>query len=445
MQPDGLAPRLHAETKIRPASAGRQVQQQPATGEGSQQTAVLAADAQERPHQSAAPHGVEDTAAGHSGSMHTGLAAPPRVAAPAADSDLDSLDRLIEAQQLGPPTLQCLAAQALVPPEAKEKTPAQALPDDVRAVVRVSPQDISQQLDDLCDVMGTPTDCSMSSLHCDVCSGGWAAARPGSTGSSSGSSKHCSICAARQRHAAAAHAHATVQTSGPVTPAGVSPQQQQQQQQQATRVMADCWAQTCTTADAAAGSSRPGTAGAAGSRERRPAATIGGKRRCVGADDSANGTMQQQGEGIADAGAGGDAGTDDDVSGLPWPEQLRRPNAYGKPCRRPVQAMRRHPAGKAGANKEVAAEAPPSRCQESSPKVGRRQLQQTAADGDLNRRMSALEAKVASWSVPQVQICCSHLYFSRLSLSICRSLAASFLLHDCFCVAYVHTRCTFSM
>jgi hypothetical protein len=410
LQPDGLVPRVHAETKIRPASAIRRVHRQAANGGNSHQTAELAAGALEQHHQSAAPRQAKATAAVHSSCVRAGIAAPPPIAAPAADSELDSLDRLIEAEQCGPPTLQCLAAQALVPPEAKATTPAQSPPDGAHAIMQISPQDISQQLDDLCNVTGTPTDCSTSSLHCDVCSGGWAAPRPQSTGSSNSSGRHCSICAARRRNAAAAHAHATVQTSGLATPAGASPQaqhQHQQQQQQATCATADCWAQTCTTADAAVGSSRPSTAEAAGSRERRPAATIGGKRRCVPADDSAPGTRQQQGGSPADAGANRDA--DADALELPWAEQLRRPHTHGKPRRWPVQAVRRHPAGKVGSDEAMATEAGESCCKDARPEAGhqQRQRQLPATDGDLSSRMSALEAKVASWSVPQVQSCCS--------------------------------------
>lgn len=396
LQPDGLRSRVHADAEVRPAFAARA--QVPASEHAHEQPtapppaggASALIQKQGAVHQHAAAPATRTSAIDMSMPF---TAPPPGSVAPAAGDELDSLDVLIAAEQQGPPSLQCLAAQALLPPQLPDLFPTLSpgtCSQPVANGVGGSPRHSPEQPVKLLDTMRSLTDCSTSSLQCDVCSGTWpgssAVARPGSSSNSS----DCSICAARQRTAAAAMASATVQTSQPASPARQSPSQQPVQR----TTTADCWAQTSTMADAAVGRSRPGTASGTRNRERKPAAVLGGKRRCVPADGSTADSKEQKSSADDGAAAAAAAPT---AAELPWAEQLRRTEVH----RQQKRPLRRRAPGRAGVAQTDAAEGAVR--PEAAADAATEQQQQTGyqTDNDLSRRMAALEAKVASWSIPQ--------------------------------------------
>lgn len=312
------------------------------------------------------PHCVADSAVGSS-----------------ADDDVDSLDALLARTQLGPPSLQRLAAEALLPGGMKPQVHAAhqlhsfSSPTAACGALHASG---GSSLSLAHAMAPSSTQCSSTeaSPGCGVCKSSGFVGVPSSRPDSAPSSSGCSICAARQRHAH--HTAGALQSGGqaqairsPVTRRCVS----------GRTATADCSAQTVNTADAASGASLLGMMAAAAahtaSRKRKPAAMSGAKRLCVPASSGATRPTQPAQSDAAAAAA----------ADLPWSEQLRRQQARRQP---PVGKAQPETAGAAAA---VADGLP------DSPRHPQEQVP-APAEGDLNRRMSALEAKVASWSLPQV-------------------------------------------
>lgn len=360
----------------------------------SQQLAATASAALERNIQQAAARADSGSPAAHAqiGPDPTVPAAQLHTAAEDA-CEVDSLDVLIAAGQCGPPSLQCIAAQALLPPTASG--PAAAADLSSRSMSMLNGMDRSVHHSPeagllTADAVHSPAGSSASSLQCDVCSGTWRHANgvgPGSSGSSG-----CSICAARQRHGTHLIS-AEVQTSRAASPDRAPAVRQAEQQGERQSITADCWARTAATADAAVGRSRPGTATGTGDRERKPAAMPSGKRRCVPAGDGAEAPPPQPEHKTGSA----------STAELPWPEQLRQadPPRQRKRALKPVgRGTFTRSGGEAGSIPSAAnAQAAPE------PAAGQQQPQAagSSVNEELSRRMTALEAKVASWSIPQVR------------------------------------------
>lgn len=339
-----------------------------------------------------------------------------------ADSHVDSLDALLAERQWGPPTLQRLAAEALLPAEMQRRR--QELAPQLLSSCRSSPAAVGAMRaagcldsspsfaplmaaqDPLMAAHEMTRSPSLASSSCDVCAekgsgccGAGSPSRPASASASSGGG--CSICAARQGHAghviAAGGVQASIRTPLPGAPPAVPVRHV------GGRIAtADCSAQTVTTADAASGPSQPGAAAAAAvkaaateeaaaaarpvaCRKRKPAAMSGGKRLCVPASGGTKSSVPPPSSGAAAAPA----------DELPWSEQLRRPQVRQQPRADRAGARKaKEPAGAAAAAEGRAPSSPEEAPSEQRPDA--------SADDDLSRRMSALEAKVASWSLPQV-------------------------------------------
>ncbi len=339
---------------------------------------------------------------------------PHRVAGSAAgsnaDDDVDSLDALLARTQLGPPSLQRLAAEALLPAGMKPQVHAAhqlrsfSSPTAAFGALHASGGS-SPSLAHAMAPSSTARSSSEASPGCGVCNGescGFArvpSSRPDSARSSSG----CSICAARQRHAH--HTVGALQSGGqairsPVTRRCIN----------GRTATADCSVQTFNTSDAASGASPPGMVAAAAaahtaSRKRKPASMSGAKRLCVPASSGATRPTQPAQSDAASAAA----------ADLPWSEQLRRQQARRQP---PVGKAQPETAGAAAAAADGLPDSP-RHPQEQAP---------APAEDDLRRRMLALEAKVASWSLPQV---CSdlsmmpHRAFAELAFECCHRNSSS--------------------
>ena len=284
----------------------------------------------------------------------TQCGADPPTTNAAEHTSPDSLAALA-AELSGPPSLQHLAASALMSPvalghllltERHPQTKVQQPPfwkQDAAAAAAAQPPLDDSPVSSLAamaamTLRGSPTASpalsSLSSLSCAVCRGkppAAAAARPGS-----GATSGCGLCAA----ACCMHQHSSSQrrlslppmrTDGHSTLSSVAAAARSSLKPAAAataaacsvgREIADSGSQTVSTTDVAVGTADGGGAAAEGSRKRKPVAAAGSKRRCAPASHQPIAYESQR--------AGDTVPMRPEVlhsEQLPWPEQLRRPSA----------------------------------------------------------------------------------------------------------------------